>query len=85
MTDDDHGYRRRPPTYAESLANCIVLQPTAALTEQEIAAQLVAGRERLRKLDDLFRDDFISPIDEQIVSRALAKRMGYSVGFERED
>lgn len=64
-------------TYAEACARSVVLQPTAALTEQELAEREVEGRERMRRHDAYFADDFLSLDEERIISKALARRLGH--------
>lgn len=88
MTDDDRDldnpYRRfKPETYEEALARSLVSQREPELTEQQRAEREMAARERMRRHDRLFAHDFISPIEQQLVSRSLAKRLGYTIGDDR--
>ena len=70
-------------TYTEALARSIVGKPQAELSEQQQAERLVESRERMRKLDGLLAHEFISPVEQVIVSRTLAKKLGYHVGDDR--
>lgn len=73
--DDLGGFAPRE-TYEEALARCEVLRPTVALTEQELAAREIAGRERMRRHDLYFSAEFIGGGEQQLVSRTLARQMG---------
>ena len=82
--DMDNPYRRfKPETYEQALARCIVLQRDPELTEQQRAEREVEARERMRRHDLHFADDFISGPEQQMVSKTLAKRLGFNVGDER--
>lgn len=63
-------------TYAEALARSVVVRPTVALTEQELAEREVAARERMRQHDRRFSEDFITGPEQQLVSRVLARQLG---------
>ena len=80
---DDITGTRQAETFAEAMERSIAGKPQAELTEQQQAERLVESRDRMRKLDDLFRDDFISPVEQVVISRTLAKRLGYHVGDDR--
>ncbi len=68
---------------AELLARSPLFQPEAAMSEQEQAERIVAGRERQRQHDAYFADEFISPGEQHVISRTLAKRLGFHVGDDR--
>ena len=65
-------------TFAEAMARSnAALRPNAApLTEQQIAEREVEARERARRHDAYFANDFISGPEAQLVSRALARQLG---------
>ena len=63
-------------TYQEAIARSVVLQPAVALTEQELADRIVAGRERMKMHDARFADNFLSVDEERLVSRTLARQLG---------
>lgn len=67
----------RAETYEEALARCEVLRPKAALTEQELAARIVEQRERMRRHDLHFSDDYIGGEEMTMVSRTLARQYGF--------
>jgi len=80
MIDDpyaDLGGKRE--TYAEALARSLVAAPKAAMTEQEVAARIVAQRERQRQHDAYFATDYIEGPEATLVSRALAKQLGHFI------
>ena len=83
MTDawDELGGRRE--TYEQALARSLVNQREPELTEQQRAEIEVEARERMRKHDAHFSGGFISTDEQQLVSRTLAKRLGYHVGDPR--
>lgn len=68
----------RRETYEEALARseaCLNHKPN----EQEEAEKIVAARERMRRHDAYLADAFISPIEEVVISRELAKKLGHMV------
>ena len=71
---------RPKESYQEALARSLVGKPEAPMTEQELAAKLVADRDRMRRMDELFRDNFLSVSEQVVVSVALARKLGYHVG-----
>ena len=86
MIDDpyaDLGGKRE--TYSEALARAFVLRPVATLTEQEIAAKIVADRERMKMHDRAFRDDFIQGTEATLVSRTLARQYGITISEPDDD
>lgn len=85
LPDTDPFWANRPhyETYAEALARSVVNRHAPALTEQQVAEREVAARDRMRRHDRLFADDFISGPEQVLVSRALAKQCGFTVGSER--
>lgn len=72
-------------SYQDALARSIVLRPSQALTEQEIAARIVEGRERMKAHDRVFASDYLSIGEERIISRALAKKLGHPDQYEGGD
>lgn len=45
--------------------------------EQETAEAIAHKRESMRKMDELFAPEFFSPIEEVMISRHLARQLGY--------
>jgi len=79
---DDLGGRAE--TYAEALARSeACLNPPR--NEQATAEQIIAKREAQRKHDAYFAPLFISPVEQVIVSRELARKLGYVVNEARFD
>jgi hypothetical protein len=75
---EDLGAKWVGESYAEALARSLVGKVDGVPTEQEIVAKIVADRERMRVHDRVFSDDYL-PISEQvIVSRTLARQLGYA-------
>ena len=77
MTEDPYadlgGHRE---SYAEALARSeACLNPPR--TEQDDAAAIVAKREAQRQHDGYFAPYFISPVEEVVISRHLARKLGY--------
>jgi len=67
-----------PETYEMALARSLVNQPQAAKTEAEIAAKLVADRERMRMHDRVLADNYLTINEQVIMSITLARMLGYA-------
>ena len=74
---------RHAETYQEALARSLVNRKVV-LTEQEMAERVVAGRERMRQHDAYFADGFLPIDEERIISRELARKLGYQPHQSRE-
>ncbi len=85
MSDPYSELGGRAETYEEALARCIVLRPAAAKTEAEIAADIVASRERMRVHDAYFSMGFISNGEAQMVSREVARQWGHFINEPDDD
>lgn len=68
----------------QAIAASPLFRAEAGETEQEAAARIVASRDRMRQHDAYFADEFISPAEQHIISRTLARKLGYQVGDDRE-
>lgn len=75
----------RPETYAEALARWNATRTESTMTEQAMAEKLVADRERVRRHDAYFADEFLSGDEQRIVSIELARKLGHLPSQERQD
>lgn len=81
MTDPYADLGGRRESYAEALARSeACLNPPR--TEQDDAAAIVAKREAQRQHDAYFAPYFISPVEEVVISRHLARKLGYTIREE---
>lgn len=71
---DDLGGRRE--SASEALARWNETYQGKPPTEQELAAQEVERREKMRQHDAHFATDFLTVGEQQLVSRSLAKKLG---------
>lgn len=76
MTDPYGDLGGRAETAAEALARWNEAYQGKPPTEQELAAQEVERREKMRQHDAHFATDFVSVDEQHLVSRSLARQLG---------
>ena len=84
MIDAWSDLQGRGESYEEALARSVVLRPSQALTEAEIAAKIVESRERMKMHDSRFRNEYISGPEQVMISRKLARILGAPEQYEGE-
>lgn len=77
----------KPETYEQALARSeACLNPKHS--EQETAEQIVAKRESYRQHQAYFAHDYLTISEQVVISRQLAKMLGYSTeadGYDQPD
>jgi hypothetical protein len=75
----------KPETYEQILARSVVLKPRQE-SEQDMAERLARGKRWAEKHDEAFAAEFLTTRQEQRISRALAKQLGFTgVGNDADE